>query len=271
MIFVLDTNILVHQFWHMANTKSDGDPDLADVLDWILIRLDNLKRYLDDLSAQHGGGEVKRVAVFDSTKSSFRKELVEEYKQQRTRVAGVYELVADTKEAVISSDDWIGLIAPDGYEADDLIASIAHQASEPVIIHSSDKDFNQCLQDGKVGIIKRSGIDEPIVNQHGIPLGGEMIARHYRERDLIREYGFGADRWVDYQCLVGDVADNVKGCRGVGPKRAKELLTKYDSFFEVTDDDLNKLQRANWQEWLEDVDKLREVFTLRTDLDFRLE
>ena len=107
MLYVTDTNHLCHLMWHMAKAKlakETGDkeamPDPADVLDWVLIRLDNLQHFWKSL------GEHQCVAVFDGPKESFRKEIYTEYKAGRTRTPEVYVSVKDVQDALRNSDEW---------------------------------------------------------------------------------------------------------------------------------------------------------------------
>ncbi len=269
MIAVLDGNYFVHLFWHMAASTAREDtgdaeaqPEIADVLDWFMIRLDNIRDYL--LSKDP---DTECVCVFDSTRASFRRGLLDEYKANRTRIAGVVEAVRDAKIAVTNSDEWVGYIAPDGYEADDVIASLAYQSTERVLIHSADKDLNQCLERGRVSIMKRSSMEPTEPNDHGIMLDSELRATYYTSDMLEREFGFAPDRWVDYQCLVGDSADNVAGAKWIGPVAAKRILAHGLPIEDIEKLGLNKRQAAEWPAFLERLDTLREVFTLRTDLE----
>ena len=272
MLFLVDSNHLVHLFWHMAATKSrneSGDsealPEVADVLDWFLNRLDNLRGYL---MQKHSGGDIRFLAVFDSTKRPSRCGLMPEYKANRTRIAGIAEAVADAKRAVECSDEWELWIAPDGHEADDVMASIAYQSDDRVLIHSPDKDLNQCLEPGRVAICKRSAMVELGENANGIPLGSDVVMEPYKAADYQAEFKFRIDQWVDYQCMVGDSADNLKGARWVGPKKAQEIL-RADKFPLDCDDLLNARQLAGWADFLERLTVLREVFTLRADLNLK--
>jgi len=286
MIFVLDSNALCHQMWHMGASKirkETGDheamPDLSDVLDWFMIRLDHLREYVGKKS---WGVDARFVCVFDSTSKSFRTRLVEDYKAQRTRVAAVYELVSEAKQAVALSDEWTCLEAPDSFEADDLIASLATQRrmDERVMIHSPDKDFNQCLVPGRVSIIKRSGMMETDFNASSIrlALSSELEAEHFTAADFVRRYGFPVDRWIDFQCMAGDAADNVKGCPWVGEKTASEILKAFPNRslerlsygMLCTEKFLNKRQAAEWPAFIKRLPTLRCVFALRTELRFEL-
>ena len=110
------------------------------------------------------------------------------------------------------------MTAPDGYECDDLIGTIAKKASEEgnmkVVIISSDKDFFQ-LCDGNIQILRptKSNYDDSFINKENI----------------IKDIGLEPTRLIAMKSLVGDKSDNIKGVRGVGPKTAVELIKKHQT------------------------------------------
>lgn len=281
MKFLLDGNQTAHQFWHMAHGKAKfetGDPealpDLADVLDWFLIRLDNLR---DCILAQHS--DATFVIIFDGHRGrNFRNDIMPEYKENRrgTRIPQIYEAVADAITALENSDEWISLVSPEGYEADDLMASIAHQESGQVIMHTSDKDMNQCLVDGRVSIIKRSEMVEGALNDFGIPIDTQLQTTTLDASGFVSDFGFPISRFVDYQAMVGDTADNVKGANQIGDKKARQVLQVFqhtpldfiepDILFEVCR--FNKPQRAGWPDFLSRLSDLQRVLTLETGLSY---
>jgi DNA polymerase-1 len=281
--FLLDGNQTAHQFFHMARGKTkretgdpDAMPDLADVLEWFLTRLDNLRDYM---RAHHS--EVTLVIIYDGHRGkNFRNCILPEYKENRkgVRIPEVYEAVADSQEALVNSDEWIPLVSPEGYEADDLMASICHQETGPVIMHSSDKDMNQCLEAGRVSIFKRSEMVDGAVNDFGIPIDTVLEVKEFSVLDFESEFGFPVGRFVDYQALVGDAADNVVGADRIGPKKAKEIIQAYPgtAFDQIETGELfeacrfNKPQRAGWPAFLVRLSKLQRVLTLETNLSYPL-
>ena len=93
-----------------------------------------------------------------------------------------------------------------------------------------------------------------------------MKVHPFTYQGFVEKFGFTPDRFVEYQCLVGDSADNIKGAVGVGPVKATEIIeagcpTEFDQ------DKLNKRQRENWPDFLESYVDLKNVFTLEKNLE----
>jgi DNA polymerase I len=157
----------------------------------------------------------KAIAVFDGSKRNFRHELYSEYKLHRPptpedlkpQLSKLWE-VADALN--------LKTLSKDGYEADDLIASIAHkfQHEVPIVIFSSDKDLLQLVNE-RVSIVNPSNEE------------------HLKIPDVEKKFGVPANRFVDYLALVGDAADNVPGVKGIGPKSAIELVKKFADLTEL--------------------------------------
>ena len=279
MKLVLEANSLVHTMYHISKRKWNDElgeyepaiPDPPDVVERFLNRLVYIADYAEQLAAKVGE-PLTLMAVFDPVGRKFRHDIFPDYKANRTTDLLVVECVAHAREAVEHADDWQCLVAPMKFEADDLIASLAHKADERVLIHSSDKDFNQCLVDKRVGIIKKSGVEE-VINHNFLGCGAfavqALMVKDMTYRSFVREYGFTPDRWVDYQCLTGDSSDNVKGAYGIGDKMARKILTEWPGDLMDLDPEqfpLNKKQRAGWQEFADRYERLVDVFTLRTNL-----
>lgn len=290
MYLLLDSGHLVHQLWHYANAKNkreglaDGAVDPDDVMDWFLIKLDHLRDYMHKLRArmvERGymtTPEIHLIAAFDSG-SSMRKKVVPEYKAHREKKAdSLYTALREAPRALHYSSEWTAITAPAGWECDDAIATLAKRANvagHRVIIHSCDKDFNQCLSPGWVSIIKESRAEAAELNDFGIPIREELQVRTYTAKDYEAEWGFPIERWVDYQAMVGDSADNIKGCNRVGTKKAQEILQLYPDvpleqipYSELVGPDriLNKAQAASWPDFIERIEELRYLLTLNTNL-----
>ncbi|GAA9999985.1 DNA polymerase I [Helicobacter pylori] len=99
-----------------------------------------------------------------------------------------------------------------GFEADDVIASLATLSPYKTRIYSKDKDFNQLLSD-KIALFDGKT---------------EFLAE-----DCIKKYGILPSQFTDYQGIVGDSSDNYKGVKGIGSKNAKELLQRLGSLEKI--------------------------------------
>ncbi len=118
-----------------------------------------------------------------------------------------------------------------GYEADDIIASIAHDAKQKdlnVRIVSHDKDLYQLIDDGRVYLF--DPIRKSVVN----------------EETCFNKYGVTPAQFTDYQSLLGDSADNVPGVKGVGAKTAESLIKQFGSL-EAIYQNLENIEKPRWK------------------------
>jgi DNA polymerase I len=198
--------------------------------------------------------------VFDAPGPNFRHELSEAYKA--TRQVTPEELIPQIpyiKKAV----QYFGVpeMELEGYEADDLIATLTHWASArglEIVVVSGDKDLHQLIQD-------------PVVRQWD-----PQNDRVFTELVVLERFGVTPGQMVDYLALVGDTTDNIAGVKGVGGKTASQLLKKWGSLDgiyahldEISPDSLRqKLSEGNRSAYLS-----RELVSLRSDvlIDKKLE
>jgi len=162
--------------------------------------------------------------------------------------------------------DWItemgfANLAKEGYEADDIIATLAKYGKEQglkVRIVSHDKDLYQMIEDGKVVMydsVKRKEITE---------------------QECVEKFGVKPKDFINFQALLGDSSDNVPGVKGIGKVGASKLINKYETL-EAIYDDIENAGTANIQKKLleskESAFLSRELVTMKQDVfkDFDLE
>ena len=191
------------------------------------------------------------VFALDSKGPTFRHDIYTEYKAQRPDVPA--DLLAQLPVAI----DFIEKMgfhtaAKVGYEADDIIASIAHDAKDKgyeVRVVSHDKDLYQLIGDG-------------------ISLFDPIKKVKISEKECYDKYGVWPKQFTDYQSLLGDSADNVPGVRGVGAKTAEALIKEYGSLDAIYDN-LENIEKKRWQTLLTEGKELayisKELVTLHTD------
>ena len=229
--------------------------DIYDVVERVLYKLDKLRAHY---VAKHP--ECQFIAVFDNpSRMTFRHELLPEYKAGRTKHEELPELEASVVEAVKGADDWITIVAPEGSESDDVIASVVTQMKCKIYICSNDRDFHGLLEDGRVKIIKKSNTNVTT---------GKLELEEWNERTLYKEYGFLARSWIDYQLLVGG-KDKVPGWKGVGKKTATELILACLDIDHIEPANcpvyLKKNQMESYAEFQRMLPRLRAVQTLKCD------
>ena len=192
------------------------------------------------------------VFALDSKGDTFRNEIYTEYKSHRPDVPE--DLLAQLPVAI----DWIEKMgfqtaAKVGFEADDIIASIAQDAKEKgfkVRVVSHDKDLYQLIEDEKVFLFD--------------PIKKTVIT----EKNCFDKYGVTPKQFTDYQSLLGDSADNVPGVKGVGAKTAQALIEQFDNLDNIYAN-LDNIEKPRWIKLLTESKEMayisKELVTLSTD------
>ncbi|GAA9061262.1 DNA polymerase I [Helicobacter pylori] len=151
------------------------------------------------------------VFALESQTKTKRAEKLGEYKQNRKDAPK--EMLLQIPIAL----EWLQkmgftCVEVSGFEADDVIASLATLSPYKTRIYSKDKDFNQLLSD-KIALFDGKT---------------EFLAK-----DCVKKYGILPSQFTDYQGIVGDSSDNYKGVKGIGSKNAKELLQRLGSLEKI--------------------------------------
>lgn len=168
----------------------------------------------------------ERIAIAFDSPRSFRRDLDAGYKANRDKdpPTGLLRLLDQIRDYAINAGD--DSVEADGYEADDVIATLARVAIDQdrnAVIASADKDMNQCLVSGRVSMLLA-------IAAKPAGAGDQRPDCNFRTAaSVVTKHGLRPDQWIDYQTLIGDSTDNIAGCPGIGPVAAKELLAKCDS------------------------------------------
>ncbi|MDD5492730.1 MAG: DNA polymerase I [bacterium] len=200
-LYIIDGHAYIHRAFHALPmlTNSQGLVINA-VYGFTRMLLKIIKREQPDYLA----------VCFDSPHPTFRHKAFEQYKATRketpdelkTQIPMVQEMVEAFK---------IPVFRMPGYEADDLIATIARQAEKQdvdVVVVSGDKDILQ------------------LVDEH-IKVLSEPKGILFSEKEVQEKFGFSADKIKDYLGLCGDSSDNIPGVPGIGEKTALQLVKEY--------------------------------------------
>lgn len=200
------------------------------------------------------------VVAWDVSRQTFRSAEYPEYKAQRTSAPDTFKSQLPLIREVLDSLS-IRQLQREGFEADDIIASIAHQASADdwdVLVVTGDRDAFQLIDDNVTVLYTRRGITDVV----------RATADYVEER-----YGITPGQYVEYAALRGDNSDNLPGVPGVGEKTAAKLINAHGSLegiFAAVDDQSPKL-RENLIENEEQVLLNRRLMALVTDMDFDVE
>ena len=198
------------------------------------------------------------AVAFDSPEKTFRHEKYEAYKANRPAPPDdLITQLADIRELIKAFG--IPLVIMPGFEADDLIGTAARKFEDDcqVFIVTPDKDMSQLVHDG-VRLLK------PGKKQNEFELVGS--------REVAGQFGAPPEQFIDLLTLTGDTSDNIPGAKGIGPKTASGLLEEYGSLDNIYAhlDDLKPRARKSLEEFREIMPLVRELVTIRTDLDVPL-
>ena len=205
-LHLIDGSAFIFRAYHALpplTRKSDGLP-VGAVSGFVNM----LQRYIENNSGPDAATHV--AVIFDKGSHTFRNDMYDLYKANREAMPeDLRPQMPLTREATRAFN--IACEEIEGFEADDIIATLAHQARDAggrVTILSSDKDLMQLVGDGVEML-------DPMKNKR-------------IDRDgVVEKFGVQPERVVDVQALAGDSVDNVPGAPGIGIKTAALLINEY--------------------------------------------
>ncbi len=224
-LMLIDGNSLVYRAFHAL------PPDLATSSGQITNAVLGFTSMLINLVRDHKPDGI--AVAFDRPEPTFRHEQVTTYKANREKAPDV---LREQMGLVRQLLDAIGLpvIEKVGFEADDIIATLATQARDAKItalVVTGDRDSYQLVSDPYIRVI---------YNKRGV-----SDYANYDEAGILERTGVTPQMYVQYAAMRGDNSDNLPGVPGVGEKTAAKLLTKYggiDGIYEHVDEQTPKLR-----------------------------
>ncbi|WP_375183440.1 DNA polymerase I [Marinobacter sp.] len=200
----------------------------------------------------------KMVVVFDAKGKTFRHDMYEEYKANRPPMPEDLGSQIEPIHEIVKAMGLPLLIVP-GVEADDVIGTLAHEATSKgidVVVSTGDKDMAQ------------------LVSDH-VTLINTMTETRMDRAGVIDKFGVAPEQIIDYLALVGDKVDNIPGVNKCGPKTAVKWLESYqdlDTVMAHADEIKGKIGKY-LREATDTLPLSRELATIKTDveLEFGLE
>jgi len=199
--------------------------------------------------------------VFDTGAPTFRSDIYEEYKANRD------EQPEDIAIAIpylkkLAEGFRIPVLELDGYEADDIIATLAPKAKKEgfeVYMMTPDKDYSQCVEED-IFIYKPGRMGKP---------SEIWDVEKVKEKFDIED----PKQVVDIQGLTGDSVDNIPGVPGIGPKTASKLIAEFKSLEKLLDstEQLKGKQKERLEEHAEVARLSKELATLKVDVPIAFE
>lgn len=255
-IFLIDAYALIYRSYYAfisrPLTNSAGENTSAPF---------GFTRFLLDIRRDF---EPDYIAIVFDSGDSFRDEIYPEYKETREKMPD--DLRASLKHIRTIVEGFNDpVVELDGYEADDVIGTLAIQARDAgleAVIVSGDKDFYQLVQPGIHLMNPGRG-------------GAQGVAAEWvTEENADEKFGIPPRQVADYLALVGDSSDNVPGARGIGPKTAVKLLAEHPDI-ETLLEHVDEVSPARAQNSLRDnADEVRlskRLVTIMTELDIQLD
>jgi len=252
-LLAVDVNYFLHRFWF----SGAGVESAVGVSEWIGRTVERLKeKGLTDLAC-----------CLDS-KTNHRKELTlqwdDKYKnrpQKDPELAQQLQLVHELLRA-----KGFACISQDGMEADDCMASFAKQFDGRVTLLTQDKDCRQSLSEKCNMLLDVEWIQDPT--------SGEMLPEYkwLSAKQHTDKTGIPPHQWVEYQIIMGDATDGIKGCIGIGEKGAADLVKEFGTVAAAIqaakdgDERIKPKKREALIEFESKVEITRKLVTLRTDL-----
>ena len=203
-LVVIDGNAILHRAYHALPplTTRRGEPINA-----VYGLISMLLKVIADLKPEE-------IAIcFDEKEPTFRKKEYKQYQAQRPQTANELSCQFEKARRVINAFG-IPVYSKPGFEADDVIGTLASQSKEDVVIVTGDRDILQ-LVNSKVKVY--------------MPISGMSEGKLMGKDEVVEKMGVVPELIPDYKALVGDPSDNYPGVPGIGPKTAINLLNEFGS------------------------------------------
>ena len=215
-LIIIDSNALLHRAFHaLPPLAMKNGQETGAVYGYLL----TLFKAIKDLNPEYV------VATFDTKAKTFRHEKFLDYKAQRPLTpSGIVTQIPIVKEVLEAFK--IPVFAKDGFEADDLIATISKLAllqnnNLEIFILTGDMDSLQLVNEKIKIYTLGKGIKDTII---------------YDINKVVERFGVKPDQMNDFKALTGDPSDNIPGVAGIGKKTAAEIIQKYNSIENLYDE-----------------------------------
>ncbi|WP_278182810.1 DNA polymerase I [Vibrio misgurnus] len=197
LILIDGSSYLYRAFHAYPGTMSNGEIPTNAIYGVVNMIRSMMRQFASD----------RMAVIFDAKGKTFRDDLYDQYKANRPPMPDELRCQVEPLHQVIRAMG-LPLIAIEGVEADDVIGTLARQASQagmPVLISTGDKDMAQLVDDNVTLINTMTNV---VLDRDGV----------------IEKFGIPPELIIDYLALMGDKVDNIPGVPGVGDKTATALL-----------------------------------------------
>ncbi|MGD9953608.1 MAG: 5'-3' exonuclease H3TH domain-containing protein, partial [Burkholderiales bacterium] len=245
LLLVDGSSYLYRAFHALPELKSPGGEPTGAIRGVLSM----LRRLASDYKAE------ARACVFDARGPTFREAEYAEYKANRPPMPEALAAQIEPLKEAAAALGW-PVLAVEGVEADDVIATLAEQAKRRgwrAVISTGDKDLAQLVDDS-------------------VTLVNTMTNETLDAEGVRQKFGVAPERIVDYLALTGDAVDNVPGVDKVGPKTAAKWIQQYGSLDAVIAHagEIGGAVGANLRKVLDWLPRGRRLLTVKRDVELAL-
>ena len=251
-LFLVDAMAHIYRAFYAPMNRMNAPNGIPTKVPFLFANI--VRRLLKDYQPEY------LAIVFDTRKPTFRDKLFEKYKAQRPPMPDEMSVQLPYVRRLCEAMR-MPILELDGYEADDVIGTMAKKAAAnkiDVLVVSNDKDMMQLVNPG-VRILRTGS-------------GGAKADTIVDAAKVTEILGVPPEKVIDLMALLGDNVDNIPGAKGIGEKGATELIQKYgsvESALDHADEVTNKRYREALQQQREQVMMSKQLATI--DLDVPLE
>jgi DNA polymerase-1 len=253
-LFLVDAMAHIYRAFYAPMVRMNAPNGVPTKVPFLFANI--LRRLIKDYQPEYLG------IVFDTSKPTFRDKLFEAYKAQRPPMPDEMSVQLPYVRRLCEAMR-LPILEMDGYEADDVIGTMAKKAAEKnleVLVISNDKDMMQLVAPG-VRILRTGS-------------GGAKADSIVDEQKVEEILGVPPDKVIDLMALLGDTVDNIPGAKGIGEKGATELIQKYGSVESALDhaaEVTNKRYREALQQQRDQVMMSKQLATIETSVPLELD
>ena len=264
-VFLIDSMSHIFRAFYapMANRAAPLMTSKGQVTQAVFIFTNMLRKLIQDEKPKY------IAAIFESKEKTFRHETFADYKATRTEMpddlASQLPYIRRLCEAFN-----VPMISLSGYEADDVIGTLAVKAAEKglrSVIVSNDKDMCQLVRDPWIVAMRQNS--QVVKRKEPVP-----PIEWCDEGWVLKKFGVPADKLVDLLGLMGDSIDNIPGAPGIGPKGAVQIIQQFGSIenaLEHWEEIKNKRYRESLRDNADLIRQSRELAQIKIDLDVELD
>lgn len=215
-LMIIDGNSIINRAFYgvRALSTKDGTPTNA-----LYGFLNILHKYMQELEPEY------TCVAFDLAAPTFRHKMYDGYKAQRKKMPDDLACQLPLMKEILGAMN-IKILEKEGYEADDIIGTVAdicgNKGIECIIVTGDKDDLQLASETTKIYLTTTSK--------------GATVTDIYDRAAVIEKYGVTPEKFVDVKALMGDASDNIPGVAGIGEKTALALISKNGSIEKIYDD-----------------------------------